>query len=974
LQDGEAYASDLSIAFLTKGVAHYIGTITHVPDEIARRFARTFYEELAGGVTVGAALVNARRHFFKEKGQPIWACYVHYGNPLEMLTVEPPPQERAVKSVKRTRSKLLGLGLLVMSLVGALLFLVRSRYPPAPAFPEDSFGIAILDFAVQNQSTGSWYDVRYLEADRLRAQLASLTFPNTLVVRNIPRSFRDEIEARQFGEKMRARLVIWGYGVREGAEVVHIDMVQNWVLKEPMAPKSRLRQMFDQAVSEYLGVRKQYEISLAKPDAATLLLEDIKLTLPLVTAADYFLTHPDETGFDGAQKLLSSCVDSPEIGRDSRDICQMALAFTYMVRGQIETSEHLFATSVPTIGDAEAETFLHDMVGWIKYVLLAIPKEHMRDAFGTLRPGEILVRRWAMASTFHELRGDWWRAEEYAYRVMGGIQNTRGQTQFATGDTEASTLSLLVRTSSQLGKFDQAVEFLNKLEQHPRANLRIVSNAKFHLYLAKYRESGDPAWGEQALAAAASAEEHAAVQEILEKKSGLLISELRKEHRAGRADHSRLAIALVEEAIRNGDRRLLEEAIHVCDATRPTWIVEVLSDRVCALIGADAALFLGRERESFERLQRVWPEEALGLDWIDEARLFERLGYVAFRRLRSLAPERGYLEMAREKCEMGPEEWVGENCDITLLVKLGYVAVRRGRVAEGVRRLSKAYALASPEYKDEAALFLAWAYVQAGESHRANQLLNRPFPEEDRLIPLARGLVRHIRRDFPGAIEKYDRSPLGYERFERKTLYLALANLEAGNEEKALEHLRRLSTSPTNRFRWSPSLQLQFLQLGWPWEPRLSEDPAYIAKRIADVEAALSKNPLSVELRDLLFVLYRFSKAGTGDSANDMRARQLVEEAIRLDPRDGMNAAQLSFTPMRRFIDLAILDIEAGKSRQALEDLQACMRWYVGAPEADPFLFEVTSLLDEWVISPRQGRVPPWYVPTLSAPAARSPW
>jgi tetratricopeptide (TPR) repeat protein len=73
--------STLYRAFLKQGVPHYIGTVTPVSDEAAKEFASSFYRLIAQGLSVGEALGEARGIFAERPGVPIWACYVHYGDP-----------------------------------------------------------------------------------------------------------------------------------------------------------------------------------------------------------------------------------------------------------------------------------------------------------------------------------------------------------------------------------------------------------------------------------------------------------------------------------------------------------------------------------------------------------------------------------------------------------------------------------------------------------------------------------------------------------------------------------------------------------------------------------------------------------------------------------------------------------------------------------------------------------------------------
>lgn len=80
-EEQEGYVSALYRAFLRQGVPHYIGTISPVPDQPSKAFAGVFWRLLVQGMSVGEALGEARRVFAERAGAPIWACYVHYGDP-----------------------------------------------------------------------------------------------------------------------------------------------------------------------------------------------------------------------------------------------------------------------------------------------------------------------------------------------------------------------------------------------------------------------------------------------------------------------------------------------------------------------------------------------------------------------------------------------------------------------------------------------------------------------------------------------------------------------------------------------------------------------------------------------------------------------------------------------------------------------------------------------------------------------------
>jgi CHAT domain-containing protein len=105
--DSEAYVQLLYHAFLRLGVPHYIGTITKIQDHFkdangeehypAAEFARDFYRSLAAGSRVGEALGIARREAFAKPGTPIWASYVHYGDPAFQFVDKPIAAQKVLK-------------------------------------------------------------------------------------------------------------------------------------------------------------------------------------------------------------------------------------------------------------------------------------------------------------------------------------------------------------------------------------------------------------------------------------------------------------------------------------------------------------------------------------------------------------------------------------------------------------------------------------------------------------------------------------------------------------------------------------------------------------------------------------------------------------------------------------------------------------------------------------------------------------
>lgn len=70
----------LAESMLRGGVANYLGTYWPVGDEPAKEFGRVFYNEIARGGSIGAAL-QAGRAVVRALLSVDWADYVHYGSP-----------------------------------------------------------------------------------------------------------------------------------------------------------------------------------------------------------------------------------------------------------------------------------------------------------------------------------------------------------------------------------------------------------------------------------------------------------------------------------------------------------------------------------------------------------------------------------------------------------------------------------------------------------------------------------------------------------------------------------------------------------------------------------------------------------------------------------------------------------------------------------------------------------------------------
>lgn len=77
-------STSVAEAFLSGGVANFLGTHWPVGDEAAFAFSGRFYGRLLAGATLGEAVLAARRLVFAQ-GSIDWADYVHYGAPAFRL-------------------------------------------------------------------------------------------------------------------------------------------------------------------------------------------------------------------------------------------------------------------------------------------------------------------------------------------------------------------------------------------------------------------------------------------------------------------------------------------------------------------------------------------------------------------------------------------------------------------------------------------------------------------------------------------------------------------------------------------------------------------------------------------------------------------------------------------------------------------------------------------------------------------------
>ena len=86
-------------------------------------------------------------------------------------------------------------------------------------FPEDKIGIAVARFEVYDPIINKDIYGKFLNADRIRAEIEKEVGPNKVEVKNFSKVLNSHEEAKQWGENKRACLVIWGHA-QKGKEVV----------------------------------------------------------------------------------------------------------------------------------------------------------------------------------------------------------------------------------------------------------------------------------------------------------------------------------------------------------------------------------------------------------------------------------------------------------------------------------------------------------------------------------------------------------------------------------------------------------------------------------------------------------------------------------------------------------------------------------------------------------------------------------
>lgn len=73
--------------FMSSGAGAFVGILWAVRSDSSARFATAFYRSSAGGATLGAAALAARRERQDDPLDPTWLAYTVYGDPYATAVV-----------------------------------------------------------------------------------------------------------------------------------------------------------------------------------------------------------------------------------------------------------------------------------------------------------------------------------------------------------------------------------------------------------------------------------------------------------------------------------------------------------------------------------------------------------------------------------------------------------------------------------------------------------------------------------------------------------------------------------------------------------------------------------------------------------------------------------------------------------------------------------------------------------------------
>lgn len=352
----ERYVGELYLAFLRRGVPHYIGTLAPIPDERSIEFARKFYHLLSQGATIGEALTETRRAFMERTGPPIWAYYVHYGNPTyrsvpeDQTTPIGPQPHRSVQHWLRHHKRLVSVP--VAMLIGflalrAVLALHRQGY--FYTFPQKTFDVAVASLVKRNVAgTGKQHAIALFSSQELTSAVSQFLPDSDFLVRTFNVDFHTYDEARRWGQRKHAAIVLWGSAEQgTNALIVHLKAVR--IGRPEIGPPSGA---FDRSFlyilfSSLFQNRKTYDsdfhlpevsIDLAKPDQIKALDSQAALLTALVRGINLYAQG----------KYQDAISDFRQISKPQQDPALGNLAHRWLVLSYLQS--HQYRKALPSFG------------------------------------------------------------------------------------------------------------------------------------------------------------------------------------------------------------------------------------------------------------------------------------------------------------------------------------------------------------------------------------------------------------------------------------------------------------------------------------------------------------------------------------------------------------------------------------------------------------------------------------------------
>jgi tetratricopeptide (TPR) repeat protein len=1016
LDGAEGDIGALYLAFLKNRVPHYIGTVARINDTLSGEFGTYFYEGLRNQESVGEALHKARLRFMDHAGPPIWAYYVHYGDPSEPLVPKgsiyepsgpPPKPERTL--LEHLRQLPLLLIVFVVAVLGTLLA-VAWHYDLADylyRFSDDTFGIVLAEFAVRDEAAGTVNAVRYLDAEVLQGRLDRQPFPQQRLLRNVSRTFSSKYEAQRYAARTRSRLVVWGYGTKT-RQILELHAAIS--LSQPTASSAeqdtafddltlgrypvefRLRSTRDSLFRIPLAANSndpESEFGFTARDTIDTVARATLSSIVVYSSANYLYSNQNNGRRQRAEAALLACIQSPEIERAAADDCRLALGLHYLLQGKTRSGEALVSTFYKNNRDFMVSDLApHDRPNvdlspyyrWIDYlrqaniayltsVGLGLPADLLM-ATRLLDAAELPTQSLqSSVAGMHLclLNMELVCAERLARQSLREAAANKGVLDGRYVDNvEYHVLSSLARIGVVTGEYESSRERLSELDRRWSSRSR-RSDVEFWTYLNQYRESGDRSLADKALHAASGDAFNRGT--VLEAQGQLdaVLNELRKGVEQGRvAYRPLLAAKLIDRGLRMGETANFEEAIAVCKEGQG---LDSTAQRRCSLAAADAAYFAGRRDESGKTYAHVWPISNPDLSALSADKIDAVTGYIVARRFREFGRASDLFASLYSKPEGREQDFV----DLQSAIGAGYAVIRAGKPADGQDILSKAFARSETFASVFSGPLLAWAYCQSGKVKEAERVLAEDKIPRGPGIERARGLLYHQQGQIQTAIAKFTEA-LNLGDSGLAHLYLAIIYMESGDPQNALSHLHTLTDRtvlPADRQSCDKTFSYSYATIGQVWDPRVCRDPYLLARRVSELEARLAKAGKSVELRDHLYLLYRIGCA-VGEKAtlcDPDREITLLREAIKYDARDSFNVPGPLRGPASRYIELATLLLEQKKAGEALQTLRECITWYSGDPKASLWSLEGTGLLDVlFGNGPAAQALPPFYTPSLVWP------